>query len=184
LLFVGIELGGVMRSRDGGETWEDRKPGSQWDAHCIATHPLDPSRVYEAAGGGVAVSADTGDTWQPVDSGKDRRYAWALAVDPADPDLWYVSATFSAREAHRNNGDAQALLYRKRGDAPWEALDGELPRPLPYMPYALVTPRARPGTLLVGFQDGALAHSGDAGDSFRTLDLKLPGLLALAEAAW
>ncbi len=27
LLFAGIELGGVMRSRDRGQTWEDRKPG-------------------------------------------------------------------------------------------------------------------------------------------------------------
>lgn len=183
LLFVGIELGGVMRSRDGGETWEDRKPGSQWDAHTVATHPMDPTRVYEAAGGGVAVSHDAGDTWRPADEGKDRRYAWALAVDPANPDLWYVSATFSAREAHSNTGAAQALLYRKRGAAPWEVLDGGLPRPLPYMPYALVAPREQPGTLIVGFQHGAFAYSDDAGDTFRILDLKLPALLALAEAA-
>ena len=51
LIFAGIELGGVMRSRDGGATWEDRKPGSYHDSHAIATHPLDPTRVYEAAGG-------------------------------------------------------------------------------------------------------------------------------------
>lgn len=182
LLFVGIELGGVMRSRDGGATWEDRKPGSQWDAHTVATHPVDPNRVYEAAGGGVAISLDAGDTWQPADAGKDRRYAWALAVDPADPDLWYVSATFGAREAHRNTGDSQALLYRSRGGGPWQALSGGLPQPLPYMPYALLVPFAQPGTLVVGFQNGSLAHSPDAGESFRMLDVQLPALLALSEA--
>ncbi|MDQ2652419.1 MAG: hypothetical protein M3Z20_05165, partial [Chloroflexota bacterium] len=53
-IYVGIELGGVMTTRDGGLTWEDRKPGSQHDAHALATHPLAPERVYEAAGGGVA----------------------------------------------------------------------------------------------------------------------------------
>ncbi len=29
LLLVGIELGGLMRSSDGGETWEDHRPGAQ-----------------------------------------------------------------------------------------------------------------------------------------------------------
>ena len=60
VLYAGIELGGVMVTRDGGTTWEDRKPGSQHDAHAIATHPTVPDRVYEAAGGGVAFSSDAG----------------------------------------------------------------------------------------------------------------------------
>ena len=57
LLFVGIELGGVMRSTDGGLSWEDRKPNSQHDAHAVLTHPSAAGRVYEAAGGGVAYLA-------------------------------------------------------------------------------------------------------------------------------
>jgi photosystem II stability/assembly factor-like uncharacterized protein len=181
LLFVGVELGGVMRSTDGGRTWEDRKPGSYHDSHAVLTHPLAPGRVYEAAGGGVARSDDAGASWTTLDEGMDRHYVWGLAVDPADPDLWYVSASFSAREAHRSNGDAQARIYRKRGDAPWQLLDG-LPDPLPYMPYALLTLRKRPDTLLAGMQHGEILLSEDAGDSWRMLDVKLPGLLALTEA--
>src|SRR5215203_8121 len=157
ILYAGIELGGVMVTRDGGATWEDRKPGSQHDAHAIATHPAPPDRVYEAAGGGVAFSADTGATWRPMDEGMDRHYAWGLAIDAVDPDLWYVSASFGAHTAHRNNGDAQAILYRKRGDASWEALGGEgseLERPLSYMPYALIVPRGRPQSLIAGLQNG------------------------------
>ena len=185
LLFVGIELGGVMRSRDGGATWEDRKPGAYHDAHAILTHPLAPGRVCEAAGGGVARSDDAGDTWTPADAGLDRRYVWGLAVDPVDPDLWYVSAAHGAREAHRGDGRAGAIIYRKRGDEPWRPLGdagGGLPRPLPHMPYALLTLRDQPGLLLAGLQNGALLLSEDRGDSWRRLDVALPGLLALAEA--
>lgn len=182
LLFAGIELGGVMRSTDGGRTWEDRKPGSYHDAHAILTHPTAAERVYEAAGGGVAMSTDAGATWQEVDEGMDRHYVWGLAVDPADPDLWYVSATFSARHAHDRRGDAQALIYRKQGDAPWQALDGGLPQPLSVMPYALVAPLDRPGELYAGMQDGQLYHSADKGDSWRRLDVQVPALLALAFA--
>jgi len=186
ILYAGIELGGVMVTRDGGTTWEDRKPGSQHDAHAIATHPAAPDRVYEAAGGGVAFSPDTGATWSPVDEGMDRHYAWGLAIDAADPDLWYVSASFGAHTAHRNNGDAQAILCRKRGDAPWQALGGEgigLERPLPYMPYALLAPRGRPQTLIAGLQNGDLLLTEDAGETWRTLHTGLDGLLALSESA-
>lgn len=181
LLFVGIELGGVMRSVDRGVTWEDRKPGSQHDCHALATHPLAPGRVYEAAGGGVALSDDAGITWRKVDDGMDRHYTWGLAVDSADPDLWYVSATYSAREAHRKNGKSEAKIFRKRGDEPWESLYDDT---LPYMPYALLAPRDEPGSLIAGMQNGSLFASDDAGDTWRQLDVKLPGLLALAEAPY
>lgn len=185
-IYVGIELGGVMVTRDRGVTWEDRKRGSQFDAHALATHPAAPNRVYEAAGGGVAISDDAGLTWQPADAGMDRHYTWGIAVDAADPDLWYVSATFGAREAHRSNGDARAILYRKRGDAPWEALGGDgsgLERPLPYMPYALVAPRNRPNTLIAGLQNGDLLLTDDAGERWRRISTGLSELLALSEAA-
>ncbi len=39
LLLVGIELGGVMRSEDGGATWSDHRPGAQLDCHSLAWHP-------------------------------------------------------------------------------------------------------------------------------------------------
>jgi photosystem II stability/assembly factor-like uncharacterized protein len=183
LVLAGIELGGVMRSRDGGETWEDRKPGACLDAHSLATHPEDGARVYEAAGDGVAVSMDAGDSWRRVDEGMDRHYSWGLAVDPADPDLWYVSASHGPGIAHRDEGSAEAVLYRRRGDRPWEPLDGGLPSPLPHMPYALVSLRSRPGSLVAGLRNGELLASDDAGDSWRTLDVRLPKVLALGEAA-
>lgn len=181
-IFVGIELGGVMRSLDGGETWEDRKPGAYTDSHSISVHPIATERVYEAAGQGVALSDDRGATWRPVDEGMDRHYAWSVAVDPADADLWYVSASFSARYAHRRNGDAQARIFRKRGEAPFEVLTGDLPDPLPYMPYSLLTLRERPGVVLAGMQHGEVLLSEDEGESWRRLDFKLPGLLQLSQA--
>lgn len=182
LLFVGIELGGVMRSLDGGETWEDRKPGAYTDSHAIKVHPKDPERVYEAAGQGVAISKDQGTTWSPVDEGMDRHYSWGLAVDPDDPDLWYVSASFGASYAHRSNGNAQAHLYRRSGNGQWELLDGNLDMPLAYMPYSLLTLRDQPGLLIVGMQHGEIMLSEDGGESFTKLDVKLPGLLQLSAA--
>src|SRR3712207_8997676 len=42
LVVAGIELGGVMRSPDGGETWEDQRPGAYADCHNLAAHAAAP----------------------------------------------------------------------------------------------------------------------------------------------
>jgi photosystem II stability/assembly factor-like uncharacterized protein len=180
-LAVGIELGGVMRSRDGGKTWIDHNPQAYSDAHQLLTHPLAPERLYEAAGQGIARSDDRGDTWQRLDGGLDRHYAWAQAIDPADPDLWYVAVSRSPSAAH-GAGDGQARLLRSRGNG-WEAVDrwgdsAELRR----MPYALVALPDQPGRLLVGLRGGTLLVSDDAGETWSRLAVRLPDVIELAVA--
>jgi photosystem II stability/assembly factor-like uncharacterized protein len=179
LLLVGIELGGLMVSRDGGRTWADHRPGAQRDVHALAWHPRVPGRAYEAGGGGAAWSRDWGETWEPADSGRDRHYTWALALDPDDPDCWYVSASPGPRQAHAD-GNAQAVICRWRGAGPWQSLGGGLPQPLDSMPYALASAG---GNLYAGLRDGRLYTGDDAGDSWHLLDLRgdpLPCVLALA----
>ncbi len=178
LLLVGIELGGLMRSSDGGQTWEDHRPGAQRDVHTLAWHPRVPGRAYEAGGGGAAWSHDGGETWQPADAGRDRHYTWGLAVDPDDPDCWYLSASPSPAYAHRR-GQAQAYLYRWRGSGPWQKLAGGLPLPLDSFAYALAS---APGQLYAGLGDGRIYASEDGGDNWHLLALRgeaLPGVLAL-----
>src|SRR3954462_885760 len=109
LLLVGIELGGLMRSADGGRTWQDHRPGAQPDVHSLAWHPRVPGRAYEAGGGGAAFSTDAGETWRPADEGRDRHYTWSVAVDPDDPDCWYLSASSGPFAAH-GGGDPQARI--------------------------------------------------------------------------
>lgn len=180
LLLAGIEVGGVLRSRDGGETWEDRKRHAFEDSHALATHPLVPDRVYQAAAGGVALSTDRGESWKRVDKGLRRRFVWALAVDSADPDLWYVSAAHHPRSAHAGDGRADAAIYRKVGDGPWRATpasDG-----MARMPFALVALRGHPRALVAGLDDGRLLLSEDACESWQDLGVTVPRIRALAEA--
>src|SRR5437667_104290 len=84
---------GLMRSLDGGSTWEDRKPTGPYDAHNMAAHRLAPGRVYASAGdgfgragAGYAESRDGGETWERFGEGLRHHYLWGLAVDPANPD--------------------------------------------------------------------------------------------------
>jgi photosystem II stability/assembly factor-like uncharacterized protein len=181
VLLVGIELGGLMRSTDRGETWQDHRPGAQRDVHCLAWHPRAEGRAYEAGGGGAAWSEDGGATWHPADDGRDRHYTWAVAVDPDDPERWYVSASTGPFKAH-GEGDPQAHIYRRRAGEGWQPITGGLPDPLPAMPYSLV---AVDGRLIAGLRNGDLWQSADRGDSWQpcTLTGEAPAqLLALAAA--
>ena len=180
-LVVGIELGGVMRSFDGGATWIDHNPEAHSDAHQLLTHPLAPDRVYEVAGQGIAVSPDRGESWRRLDAGLDRHYAWATAADPVDPDLWYASISRGPYAAH-SRGDGQSLLLRSRGNG-WSAIDrwGDDPV-LRRMPYALAALPGQPDRLLVGLRGGAMLVTGDAGDTWDRLDPALDDVIALAVA--
>ena len=114
LIVAGIELGGVVRSTDGGESWQDQRPGAYADCHALATHVSAPATLYEAAGGGFAESKDFGESWTATDAGIAHRYVWGLAVDRDDPALLYVSAAEGPGRAH-SSGFSDAL-YAGFGD--------------------------------------------------------------------
>jgi photosystem II stability/assembly factor-like uncharacterized protein len=169
-VLVGIELGGLMYTEDGGASFSDHRAGAKRDTHNIAWHPSMAGRAYEAAGDGAAWSRDGGQTWEAADEGRDLRYCWALAVDPADPERWYVSAADGPFTAHSGR-DAVGRLYR------WE--DGWRPLPLPSdsMPYALL---ATDSDLFAGMADGHLLRSSDAGESWEDTGMELGSVLAMA----
>ena len=151
LVVVGIELGGIVRSTDGGETWQDQRPGAQPDCHSLSAHPGATDLLYEAGGGGFARSTDFGDSWESVDEGMGLHYVWGLAVDAEDPSLVYASAASGPYRAH-GRGASGATIYRKSRDEPWQAaLEG-----LDAFPYALCPDPETPGVLYAGLGDGTV----------------------------
>jgi len=172
-LFVAIELGGVMRSVDGGLTWEDRKPGSQADAHTLGTHPRAPGRVYEAAGGGYAESRTGGATWRPDDEGLERSYLWGLAVDPGDPETVVVSAARGPYEAHHPEG-AWSTVYRRSKGRHWQEVTDGLPPRRGRRVMTLASLPDEPRVFYAAVQEGDLYRSADAGGTWERLDIVWP----------
>jgi photosystem II stability/assembly factor-like uncharacterized protein len=173
LIAAGIELGGVVRSEDGGKSWQDQRPGAYADCHSLSTHAAAPNTIYEAAGGGFAQSEDFGDNWAAADEGLEQRYVWGLAVDREDPALLYVSAATGAGQAH-GRGSSDAAIYRRSGARRWEPVLEHLNE----FPYALATDPERSGALYAGLGDGTILCSSDTGTSWTEL-ARIPGLDAL-----
>ena len=175
LVVVGIELGGVVRSTDGGESWQDQRPGAQADCHSLAAHRGDPGLLYEAGGGGFAQSRDFGDSWEAADEGMGLRYVWGLAVDAKDPELIYASAASGPGRAH-GGGFSGAAIYRREAGGRWEAIAEELAA----FPYALSSDPEAPGVLYAGLGDGTILRGADSGEGWSEVARAPAGLQTLA----
>jgi photosystem II stability/assembly factor-like uncharacterized protein len=177
VIVVGIEAGATVRSGDGGRTWSGHRQGALRDCHSLTFHATNGDWVYAGggSGAGASVSQSAGDVWVQERKGMDRRYGWACAADPANPEVWYVSAAPSAGKAH-GGGSAEAHIFRSGGHTPWEKLSGGLPQPLAHMPYALLTDIAAPGHVYAGLSNGDVWHSADHGNAWRQLPLNLGGI--------
>jgi photosystem II stability/assembly factor-like uncharacterized protein len=92
-IFVAIEAGALVQSRDGGRTWIDRVEQGPYDTHTLATHPKAPKRLYSSAGDGYFESFDYGDSWSRSMEGLKYGYLYGLAVDSGDPQNVIVSVS-------------------------------------------------------------------------------------------
>lgn len=128
-LYVSIEYGALLRSFDGGKTFEDRLKGSPFDAHVLCTHAAAPGRLYAATGDGLmqrghawAESRDQGTTWHYASKGLEAMpYLYGLAVNAGDPDDIRIAASPDIRSAHESGPSS---IYRNVGSTWVEDANG------------------------------------------------------------
>ena len=150
-------MGGVVKSRDAGETWEPTGLDIHADAHQVLAHPSIDDLVIVACGRGLATSTDAGDSWTIDAQGMHASYCRAVA---ATPDHVLVSAS-------RGPGGREACLYRRlQGDSgSFERCQNGLP--------AWFDGNIDTGCLVAdgsfaafGTRDGRVFASDDGGDSW------------------
>jgi len=170
-VFAAVEAGALLRSLDGGQTWEDRKPGGPFDTHTLVMHRLAPDRLYSAAGdgfmqpgNGFVVSEDGGETWYRPGTGLQHHYLWSVAADPSDPTTIVISAARGPQEAH-NPRQAESAIYRRSGSSQWQQVRSGLPEPQGLLASVLVAHEAEPGVFYAANNKGVF-RSADAGSTW------------------
>lgn len=172
-LFCGIELGGVMRSTDRGQTWEDRKPGSHYDCHTLAMVESAPDRIYEAAGGGFAQSEDGGETWTSDNKGlQPHDYAVNIAVHPHDPETVLIASATGPRQAYQAE-TAETYIYRKKKNGPWEKVMNGLPDPRQMTVSAIMADADEPG-MFFALNNKGLFVTTDSGEQWEKAEVDWP----------
>ena len=176
-MYAGIEVGGVVRSLDGGETWQ-QLVGMHPDVHSVHICSSEPETVYAATAGGPYRSDDAGETWTALLDGLERHYTVPISAAPDDPETLLVAV---AKGAHRKGAQA----YRSTdGGRSWNRLplgsDDDMVIVYAWDP-------ASSGTVYAGTDSGLVYASPDAGESWEQLDVDLPplavGALQVAPAA-
>jgi photosystem II stability/assembly factor-like uncharacterized protein len=119
-IYAALEVAGVIRSVDGGETWEDcsdpleklaERPNlkskiqsdseaeGMLDAHALLVSDVAPSSVFLAVRMGLFRSDDRGKTWQDMEVGRfsPLTYGRDIRVSPQDPNVLYAALSPAAR---------------------------------------------------------------------------------------
>ena len=174
-LYVGVEIGGIWRSDDAGDTWVacgDDLPSL--GIHLLVPHPLEPETLFAATETGVYRTVDGGATWTWREFDAGAGYTRALvALPPAandEPPLLFAGPAEVDIWGWTSEGDgARSRLFRSADDgATWEHLGSGhgLPDAFEGLISALATDPADPYTVWLGTWDGRVYLSRDRGDSW------------------
>ncbi len=169
ILYAGIEVGGVIRSTDGGRSWE-QCTGPDPDIHCINPAPSLPGRVYIATARGPYRSDDGGRSWEPLDSGLSRTYTLHIASAYDNPDLVLVTVSRSA-------GRSEPQFYRSEDGGKRWGLVQEVGS-LDDMVVAIDWDPEEPSRVYAGTDSGKIYCSSDRGCSWSQIPVEL-GTLAV-----
>ena len=142
-IYAGIEVGGVLRSCDGGDTWEscsegllaftreprlksrigsDTETEGMMDSHALAVSSAEPDTVFLANRMGLFRSDDRGARWREIGIGRfsPLTYARDVKVSQHDPRTLYAALSVAAVSD-------EGSLYRSRdlGET-WQRFDRDV----------------------------------------------------------
>ncbi len=143
-LYAALEVGGAIRSRDGGESWEDcasdlvrlgklphlrsrivsdTEDEGMLDGHAVAMTAAAPDRAFLAVRMGLFRSDDAGRTWQDMEIWRVSTHGYArdLRVSPHNPKVLYacLSPAFTS--------DAGSLWRSEDAGETWSRFDATTP---------------------------------------------------------
>ena len=170
-LYAGIEVGGMVRSVDGGKSWR-QLPGTHDDVHFVNLSQARPNTVYVATARGPYRSDDQGDNWEMIDSGLERHYTLHISAAPDDADLVLVTVSTNARRQ-----DPQFYRSTDAGRH-WQLIEAVGSQD--DMVVAIDWDAADSRRVYVGTEAGQIYRSEDRGESWQSIPVSLPAIAVSA----
>jgi photosystem II stability/assembly factor-like uncharacterized protein len=164
IVWSGVEIDGVFRSLDGGDSWTHLETGLyDPDIHAVTIAATQPKRLYASTAREVFISNDLGETWQPL--GIKQKwplpYARGMVVKADDPGVLFAGC------GETTTGEKGHVLRTTNFGETWETL------PLPTQPNAtvwgLATHPADANRIVAFSLFGEVYVTEDAGASWRKI---------------
>jgi photosystem II stability/assembly factor-like uncharacterized protein len=176
IVWAGIEVDGVRRSTDGGDSWSriGMEAIPDPDIHDIAVTVNGKTTVLTSTPREIFASTDRGETWYPLMVGEQFRlhYCRHLAQKADDPATLFVATGNGAA------GDQGAIQRSRDGGRTWQD------SPLPIEPnspiWAFATHPAEPRRIVACSHYGELYATDDAGDSWKKLPREFTEIRSLS----
>ena len=169
-MYAAIEVGGLLASRDGGESWESITDGLYTenhtvDLHGVAVSPAAPDTVFIITQVAAFRSRDRGTRWEHLRFGEmfpGGSYCRGLAFAPDDPRTVYLAAGAGGGGSPPGTPAAGALFRSHDLGDSWHRVDiGETP---PSLMFQVAT--HDPGNVYCCTRDGHFYSSGDGGSTW------------------
>ncbi len=205
-LCLAAQVGGLLMSEDGGESWTDMRDTIDMDVHSIVIDPNNSALLYAATGGGenfpeaapppkgrpLYRSKDGGKSWESISDGVSRSYAVPVRVHPKNSQILYLGA---AQEPPPNWLDRPtkangAILRSVDGGVSWQQLEGGFPSPFASMVECIEFDPDQPDNIFLGtggegaryinLDKGEIFRSINRGDSWEKMPLRFPIVYSLA----
>ncbi|MSQ05622.1 MAG: hypothetical protein EXR54_09025 [Dehalococcoidia bacterium] len=168
-MYAAIEVGGLLASRDGGESWEQALDGpyvrnNTLDLHGVQVSAAAPGTVFIITQVAMFRSRNRGSYWEHIQVEEmfpGGSYCRGLLVDPGDPRTIYLAAGAGGGGAPRGTQEAGALFRSRDTGETWQRLDlGETP---PSRMFQVAVDAAAPGRVYCCDRDGRVYGSHDDG---------------------
>jgi photosystem II stability/assembly factor-like uncharacterized protein len=166
-LYGAIEVGGTIRSTDGGEHWENLSHGQyinddMVDMHGVLASRWRPGTVFGIARAGMFRSVDCGDHWSHVPleplNAKGQIYCRDIREVPGNPrQLWVAAGSGFI-------SDVGVLLHSRDGGDSWTQVDvGAL---VPHTMFKLAFDERQPSRMSCATNGGEVWTSHDGGETW------------------
>ncbi len=172
-VYAAIEVGGLLASRDGGETWAQLMDGpylrnNTLDLHQVVVSSADHDTVQIATQIAMFRGRNNGTRWEHVqvdDMFPGGSYCRDLAVAPDDPSTIYLASGAGGGAAPPDTVPEGALFRSRDVGQTWERLDlGDVP---PGRMMQVAIDQAAPTRISCASYSGEVYHSHDEGRNWK-----------------
>lgn len=176
-LFVSIEQGGLLKSTDDGESWQDLHIPHP-DVHRTLIDPRTPNKIMVTGGGGLWVTLDGGKTWEnwaPTEH-EIGGYPDQLVFLTSNFDTMFIAAAQKSPGIWRKERTSKTRISRsKDGGRTWEVLSGGLQDLMQPSVEAMAVEEAGENfALFAATTAGEVLYSRDGGNQWTTIIRGLP----------